>query len=351
MTRVRSGADIPARSLEETDKKKLSVEKIEELKEYLKRDLPKLFDKGEIDRAYFEEKMNFEDPITKYDSLSGYLFNIQMLRILFRPIFELQKTYQTGPNEITTRWTMEMDFSLLPWKPKLVFTGLSIYGVNPETGRFNSHIDIWDSIKDQKYFSREGLQELLSQSSEIYGNPSAPSPKYHILVKRKDYEVRKYESFVVAEINLGQKKTIVGEKDEIFRQLAAYTKGQNSGGENLEIGSPTFLGVSGESPFCLFPRFIIGGKFSDSFPTPLNSEIKVFEVPSKILAARKFGGNPSDEEIKSNEKLLRDSVFYDDLKPSEGFFYAQYNDSNPLTFLKRNEVLISVEDFTFDSIK
>jgi len=29
---------------------------------------------------------------------------------------------------------------LLPWKPELVFTGTSVMGVNPQTGKFCSHV-------------------------------------------------------------------------------------------------------------------------------------------------------------------------------------------------------------------
>jgi hypothetical protein len=37
---------------------------------------------------------------------------------------------------------MVMKFSLLPWKPELVFTGLSIMGVNPQNLKFCSHVVI-----------------------------------------------------------------------------------------------------------------------------------------------------------------------------------------------------------------
>jgi hypothetical protein len=35
---------------------------------------------------------------------------------------------------------MVMKFMLLPWKPELVFTGTSVMGVNPENGKFCSHV-------------------------------------------------------------------------------------------------------------------------------------------------------------------------------------------------------------------
>lgn len=35
---------------------------------------------------------------------------------------------------------MVMKFVILPWKPELVFTGTSVMGINPENGKFCSHV-------------------------------------------------------------------------------------------------------------------------------------------------------------------------------------------------------------------
>ena len=43
---------------------------------------------------------------------TGYLFNIQFLRRVFNPTFTLHDLRQTGPHDITTRWTMRMEFAL-----------------------------------------------------------------------------------------------------------------------------------------------------------------------------------------------------------------------------------------------
>ncbi|KAI4380429.1 hypothetical protein MLD38_006622 [Melastoma candidum] len=63
----------------------------------------------------------------------GYLFNIALLKVVFRPLFQLHWVKKTWPYKITTRWTMVMAFMPLPWKPELVFTGTSDMGVNPDT--------------------------------------------------------------------------------------------------------------------------------------------------------------------------------------------------------------------------
>ncbi|KAJ0515406.1 putative SOUL heme-binding protein [Helianthus annuus] len=105
---------------------------------------------------------------------------------------------------------MEMTFSLLPWKPVLVFTGTSVMGVNPENGKFCSHVvravfapdlkthDYWDSIKNNEYFSTEALMDLIKQL-RIYKTPDLETPKYQILKRTAAYEVRKYSPFVIVE--------------------------------------------------------------------------------------------------------------------------------------------------------
>ena len=48
-------------------------------------------------------------------------------------------------------------------KPQIVFTGLSTYVFNPTTGRIAMHIDVWDSISNNEYFSVEGFFDFLKQ--------------------------------------------------------------------------------------------------------------------------------------------------------------------------------------------
>lgn len=72
---------------------------------------------------------------------AGYVFNIKMLRRVFDPRFLLHDLRQTGTNEITTRWTMNMILAINRynpfkrwWDPQLVFTGTSIMTINAKTG-------------------------------------------------------------------------------------------------------------------------------------------------------------------------------------------------------------------------
>lgn len=62
---------------------------VERLISFLYDDLPHLFDDQGIDRTAYDDQVKFRDPITKHDTISGYLLNISLLKVLFRPLFQL----------------------------------------------------------------------------------------------------------------------------------------------------------------------------------------------------------------------------------------------------------------------
>ena len=77
---------------------------------------------------------------------AGYTFNISLLRKIFAPQFIMHDMKRTGDYEITSRWTMIMQFTLNRysplqrwWDPQLIFTGVSIMGVNRENGEQPSY--------------------------------------------------------------------------------------------------------------------------------------------------------------------------------------------------------------------
>ncbi|XP_042513430.1 uncharacterized protein LOC122088289 isoform X2 [Macadamia integrifolia] len=287
-------------SLVERSPPKSATIDVNRLVEFLYEDLPHLFDDKGIDRTMYDEQVRFRDPITKHDTIDGYLFNIALLKILFRPDFQLHYAKQTGPYEITTRWTMVMKFMPLPWKPELVFTGISIMGINPETQKFCSHVDIWDSIENNNYFSVEGLWDVIRQL-RIYKTPDLESPKYQILKRTANYEVRKYSPFVIVE-----------------------TKGDK---------------LSGSSGF----------NSVTSLPATSQEEVSLRKIDGGIAAVSKFSGRPTEDIVLEKEKTMRSVLLRDGLIPKNGCLLARYNDpGRTWSFIMRNEVLIWLEEYKLD---
>lgn len=294
---------------------------VKQLVDFLYDDLPHLFDDQGIDRTAYDERVKFRDPITKHDSISGYLFNITLLKNLFRPQFFLHRVKQTGTYEITTRWTMVMKFMLLPWKPELVFTGTSIMGINPQTGKFSSHLDFWDSIENNNYFSLEGLWNVVKQL-RIYKTPDLETPRYQILKRTANYEVRKYSPFIVVEAN-GDK--LSGSNG--FNDVTGYIFGKNSTMEKIPMTTPVFTqatdaGLSKVSIQIVLPL----EKDLSSLPNPNQETISIRKVEGGIAAVNKFSGKPTEAIVYQKEKALRSCLLKDGLKPKMGCLLARYND-------------------------
>ncbi|CAL5443153.1 unnamed protein product [Camellia sinensis] len=330
-------------SLVEQSPPKSTVD-VKRLVGFLYEDLPHLFDDQGIDRTAYDERVKFRDPITKHDSISGYLFNIALLKKLFSPDFELHWVKQTGPFEITTRWTMTMTFILLPWKPELVFTGTSVMGINPETEKFCSHVDYWDSIKNNSYFSLEGLLDVIKQL-RIYKTPDLESPKYQILKKTADYEVRKYPPFIVVETNGDKLSGSTG-----FNAVAGYIFGKNSAKEKMPMTTPVFTQTFDAEMSKVSLQIVLPSeKDMSSLPDPNEEAINLRKVEGGIAAVSKFSGKPTEDVVIEKEKALRSSLIRDGLRPKMGCLLARYNDpGRTWSFMMRNEVLIWLEEFTLD---
>ncbi|KAL1531303.1 hypothetical protein AAHA92_33994 [Salvia divinorum] len=293
---------------------------VQRLVDFLYEDLPHLFDEQGIDPTVYDHRVKFRDPITKHDTISGYLFNIAMLKKLFTPHFQLHSVKQTGPYEITTRWTMVMKFVLLPWKPELVFTGTSVMGINPQNMKFCSHVDYWDSIKNNDYFSVEGLVDVAKQ-------------------------VRKYDPFIVVETSGDKLSGSTG-----FNSVAGYIFGKNSAAEKIPMTTPVFTqALNPEISKVSIQIVLPSDKDMGSLPAPNEAEISLRKVEEGIAAVSKFSGKPDEDIVRAKEKALRQNLVSDGLRAKKGCVLARYNDpGRTWSFTMRNEVLIWLKEFMLD---
>ncbi|KAF9612718.1 hypothetical protein IFM89_003260 [Coptis chinensis] len=317
---------------------------LKQMVDFLYEDLPHLFDDQGIDRTMYDDQVKFLDPITKHDTISGYLFNINLLKKLFNPDFVLHHVKQTGPYEITTRWTMVMKFVLLPWKPELVFTGTSVMGINPKTQKFCSHVDFWDSIEKNDYFSLEGLLDVVRQL-RFYKTPELESPKYQILKRTANYEVRKYHPFVVVETTGDKLSGSTG-----FNDVAGYIFGKNSGAEKIPMTTPVFTQAFDAEKSKIAIQIVLPmEKNMNSLPNPNQDTLGLRKMEGGIAAVSKFSGKPLEDVVRQKERALRSALIRDGLKPKEGCMLARYNDpGRTWSFIMRNEVLVWLEDFTLE---
>ena len=347
-------------TIKEEESKGLTGETLQKLKQDLTEDLSHLFDDRGIDPKLYAENVVFTDPLSKYESFSGYNFNIQMLKNVFKPIYTMHSIEKTNDFEITTRWTMKMYLPSFPflWNPELTFTGRSIMEMDQ---RFPhecvKHVDTWDSIENQTYLSPEAVQEVLKQVFNFTKTPeNLKTPKYVTLRRYRDFEVREYEKFFVAETtvnsNTGSAKMEDSEAGQAFNRLAGYIFGKNEQNEKMEMTTPVFSNKNQKMQFVV--------EESSNSIKPVDGLVAVKDRERFLVAVASFSGIANKEVTDETEKKLReamkreesinDGVEFLPRRGDEFVELAQYNDpfTNPLQ--RRNEVLIALENIRDDFI-
>lgn len=58
-------------------------------------------------------------------------------------------------------------------------------------GKWNKHIDAWDCLENQEFFSLEAFAFTLRQMFQVAKPPNRYTPEFMILKKYKDWEIRK----------------------------------------------------------------------------------------------------------------------------------------------------------------
>lgn len=128
-----------------------------------------------MEKRFYEDDVTFIDPMTSFTGIAKYQGNVDMLAgrtLLGKTMFEdasivLHKIEQLSPNQLQTRWTLQITAKLLPWKPRAYFTGISVYTIS-DKGKVKKQEDYWDSVNliNGQYRTapfQEGLADFASQ--------------------------------------------------------------------------------------------------------------------------------------------------------------------------------------------
>lgn len=193
-------------------------------------------------------------------------------------------------------------------------------------------------------------------------------PQFKVIEKLgKNIEIREYKPRIAAEV------TVDKEWDDAlnsgFRILAGYIFGKNRSNQKVAMTAPVTaqedsedlngksLRIAMTTPVTAARteepdasggwkiRFYMPSKFSlDTLPEPEDKRIKLKELPAETFAVIRFSGWSNQdsftkhlEELK--KKLLDSSKFKESGQPTNAF----YNPPWTLPFLRRNEILIPVE--------
>ena len=175
----------------------------------------------------------------------------------------------------------------------------------------------------------------------LLGDPAMAieEPVYEVLLETKHYEVRRYEPYIVAEVDVDDDFKRAG--NSAFRVLAGYIFGDNEPQQKMNMTAPVESGESG-GPFTY--SFVMERKYTmDTLPKPVNPDIRLVERPQRIVAAHRYSGGWSEKRYREHENILLEALATDRVETIGTPVFARYNAPFTPWFFRRNEILVEIE--------
>ena len=179
------------------------------------------------------------------------------------------------------------------------------------------------------------------------------TPGYEVMQSQDKIEIRQFKPMVIAEVKIsGHRENAISEG---FRVLADYIFGNNIVQQTIAMTAPVQQQASRKiamtSPTQLqsekdswLVSFIMPSEYSlDTLPKPTNNRINIKRIPSKKFVTITFSGTNSNENLKIHEKKLEKFIRAKNISVTGTSKYAFYNPPWTLPLMRRNEVMIEVQ--------
>jgi len=177
-------------------------------------------------------------------------------------------------------------------------------------------------------------------------------PDYKVIQSEQNIEIRQYEPMIIAEVEVdGKREDAIGDG---FRLLADYIFGNNTvqqvismtapvqqkENQKIAMTAPVQQQSTGKS---WRMSFVMPSKYSmDSLPVPNNNRVRLKEILTKKFVVIEFSGTNSNENVTEHENQLMNYIEANQIKINDSPKYAFYNPPWSLPFLRRNEVMIEI---------
>lgn len=180
-------------------------------------------------------------------------------------------------------------------------------------------------------------------------------PAYEVLLETRYYEVRRYQPYIVAEVDVDDDFKRAG--NSAFRVLAGYIFGDNEPQQKMEMTAPVesregvrmnmtapVTSQAGTGAGRYTYAFVMERKYTmDTLPEPTNPDIRLVQRPERVMAVHRYSGTWSEERYREHEKTLLDALAVDRVEITASPVFARYNAPFTPWFLRRNEIMVEIE--------
>ena len=178
--------------------------------------------------------------------------------------------------------------------------------------------------------------------------------KYTVLEKEDDFELRQYEAQIVAETYV--EGSLKDSGNDGFRRLFAYISGENKKKQSISMTAPVGQEDDSQKISMTAPvsqekkdsqwriTFLMPAEYSlEMLPEPLDKRVKLTEEPGRLMAAVRYSGTWSEASYQKHKSLLEEYIQKRGWTKKGAAVWARYDPPFMPWFLRRNEVLIPVE--------
>ncbi len=163
-------------------------------------------------------------------------------------------------------------------------------------------------------------------------------PKYSVISKNNFYEIRSYDTILVADTQVEDSFEESGSK--AFRILADYIFGNNKSKSKIAMTAPVTQ-VKNAHGFTY--QFTMPEKWNiNTIASPNDERVRLHQIPSRKVAVFSYSGSWSEKRF--NEKLdeFRDLLKKDGVRTIGEPVFARFNSPFQLWFLRRNEIWLEI---------
>jgi len=163
--------------------------------------------------------------------------------------------------------------------------------------------------------------------------------KHSIVRKYKDFEIRFYPSATIATIN-SDAKTYKDLSGPGFQKLAGYIFGGNESNTKISMTAPVQMDIN-DSVSTM--SFVMPSAYTkENLPKPNDPNVRIMNTADEYVAAIKFGGYASDEDLKFYSEKLQNLLKENEITHRGNYRFLGYN--SPFQFIgRRNEIIVTVD--------
>ena len=177
-------------------------------------------------------------------------------------------------------------------------------------------------------------------------------PDYKVIQTERNIEIRQYEPMIIAEVEVdGKREDAIREG---FRLIADYIFGNNTVQRDIAMTAPVQQQESQKIAMTAPVQqqstgrswqisFVMPSKYSmETLPEPKNDRVRLKEILTKKFVVIEFSGTNSNENVTEHENQLMNYTEANQIKIIGSPKYAFYNAPWTLPFMRRNEVMIEI---------